>query len=486
MIIEQRPLYNTLPVGQDIIFTVSDNTIVATKFRVNFTAQVYVADEVSSLGLASSLVANLKVTPNNKGVGIFSLQSILESYVEPQQEGVNYLSTSISKFKGIDYSLDNPHPIHLIDKYCVNTNNTRYFQISFNIDYFDTATSIDRLSFLKPLSSEIYLFFNGVLDYDEPLVLEKNNYGFNINVPKIIFNDSYGSLGKFISNAPIEQDARLSDYGTLSFFSWLNVSTNSFQVGTDDTLVFKVDNIEISLYNSSGTLITSPFQIECADINGGWQYPSDFAATRILYFGAFPANLDGWSTEWDTHKANVSYYTILAYDDQTNPISQLYKINIVDSACKGFEPIRLTWLNQWGTWDYYTFRKKSVKSLNTNRTSYTQQSGTWNDSTFRINGYKGGKKNFRVNSKQLITVNTDFVKDEDAVWFEDLINSTDVYILNGYNDQINDSRSGITNKYVVPVTLITSSYVRKTKVNDKLIQYTFQIEKTHNKRTHSV
>ena len=33
MIIEQRPLYNTLPVGQDIIFTVSDSTIISTKYR---------------------------------------------------------------------------------------------------------------------------------------------------------------------------------------------------------------------------------------------------------------------------------------------------------------------------------------------------------------------------------------------------------------------------------------------------------------------
>ena len=486
MIIEQRPLYNTLPVGQDIIFTVSDNTIVATKFKVKFTAQVYVADEVSNLGLVSSLVATLKVTPNNTGVGIFSLQPILESYVEPQQEGVNYLSQSISEFKGVDYSLDNPHPIHLIDKYCLNKKNTRYFQITFNIEYFDTATSTDRLSFLKPLASETYLIFNGVLNYDDPLVLNNSNYGYNLNVPKILLNDFNSNEGKFISNAPIEQDALLTDYGTLSFFNWLNVSTNSFQIGTDDASVNMVDNIEISLYNSSGTLITSPFQIECIDLNGGWQYPSDFAATRILYFGAFPANLDGWSTEWDTHKANVSYYTILAYDDQTNPISQLYKINIVDSACKGFEPIRLTWLNQWGTWDYYTFRKKSVKSLNTNRTSYTQLGGTWNDSIYRINGYKGGKKNFRVNTKQLITINTDFIKDEDAVWFEDLINSTDVYILNGYNNEADDSRSGIINKYVIPVTLTTSSYTRKTKVNDKLIQYTFNIEKTNNKRTQAV
>jgi len=486
MIIEQKPLYNTLPVGQDIIFTVSDSTIISTKYRVKFTAQVYVADESSNLGLASYLVATLKVTPNNKGVGIFSMKPILESYVEPQQEGVEYLNASISQFKGVNYSLDNPHPIHLIDKYAVNKNNTRYFQVTFNIEYFDSATSTDRLSFLKPILSEQYLIYNGVLDYDDPLKLYRNNYGYNLDVPKLIFNDFYGSLGKFISNAPIEQYAKLSDYGTLSFFNFLNTSTNSFQVGTDNATLNRVDNIEISLYNSAGTLLVSPFQIECIDSNGGWQYPSDFSAARLLYFGAFPANLDGWSTVWDTYKTQVSYYTLRAYDDNTAEISQLYKINIIGNACKGFESIRLTWLNKYGTWDYYTFVKKSIKSLQTNRTSYTQQGGTWNDNTYRINGYKGGKKNFRVNTKQLITVNTDFINNSEAVWFEDLINSTEVYILNDYDDYLNDFRSGITNKYVEPVTLTTSSYVRKTKVNDKLIQYTFQLEKTHNKRTQSV
>ena len=486
MIIEQRPLYNTLPVGQDIIFTVSDKTIISSKYRVKFTAQVYVANESSNLGQASYLVATLKVTPNNKGVGIFSMKPILESYVEPQQEGVEYLNASISQFKGVNYSLDNPHPIHLIDKYAVNKNNTRYFQVTFNIEYFDSATSTDRLSFLKPILSEQYLIYNGVLDYDDPLKLYRNNYGYNLDVPKLIFNDFYGSLGKFISNAPIEQYAKLSDYGTLSFFNFLNTSTNSFQVGTDNATLNRVDNIEISLYNSTGTLLVSPFQIECIDSNGGWQYPSDFSAARLLYFGAFPANLDGWSTVWDTYKTQVSYYTLRAYDDNTAEISQLYKINIIGNACKGFESIRLTWLNKYGTWDYYTFVKKSIKSLQTNRTSYTQQGGTWNDNTYRINGYKGGKKNFRVNTKQLITVNTDFILDSEAVWFEDLINSTEVYLLNSFDSSVNDARSGITNKYVEPVTLTTSSYVRKTKVNDKLIQYTFQLEKTHNKRTQSV
>ncbi len=51
---------------------------------------------------------------------------------------------------------------------------------------------------------------------------------------------------------------------------------------------------------------------------------------------------------------------------------------------------------------------------------------------------------------------------------------------------MSDTRYGIVNKYVEPITLTTSDYTRKTIANDKLIQYTFQLEKTHNKRTHSV
>ena len=70
--------------------------------------------------------------------------------------------------------------------------------------------------------------------------------------------------------------------------------------------------------------------------------------------------------------------------------------------------------------------------------------------------------------------------------FEDLINSTEVYLLNPYDTDVSDARYGIINKYVEPITVTTSNYIRKTIANDKLIQYTFQLEKTHNKRTHSV
>ena len=133
--------------------------------------------------------------------------------------------------------------------------------------------------------------------------------------------------------------------------------------------------------------------------------------------------------------------------------------------------------------------KKSVRSIQTKGTTYTQLGGTWNESKFKIRGYKGGKKSFRVNAKEKIRINTDFVTEQDAVWFEELMSSPEVYILNGYSLDKYESQttiSGILNKYVQPVLLTSTDFIRKTRANDKLIQYTFEIERNKDNRTQTV
>tara|TARA_R100001463_G_scaffold75969_3_gene129967 strand:- start:678 stop:2141 length:1464 start_codon:yes stop_codon:yes gene_type:complete len=485
LIIEQKPLYKTLAVGQDIVFTVSDINTVANYYKPKFTAEIYVNQNIADLGLSTSKVATLKVTPNNKGVGIFSISPIIESYVSPEYDGTNFDNTIFSSFKTVGYTETTPHPIHLIDKYSNNNKVATYFTIVFNIEYYLTS-SLATLRTGKNLRTDSYLAYNGVVQNDDSLKQSGNNYGYELNQNKLVFNDYYGSLGKFLSNAPIIQEARLTDYGTLSFFNFLNVSENSFQVGTDNATINMVNYITITLYNSAGVQLGSVINVNTTMANGSFNFNNQYSNTRVMFFGAFPANLDGWSTDWDSHKANVSYYTLQAFDDEDEAISQLYRINIISDDCKGFESIRLTWLNPHGTWDYYTFTKKSVRQLTTNKSTYTQLGGTWNESTFKINGYRGGQKNFRVNTKELIRINTDYLVDADAIWFEDLINSPEVYILNGYDSDTNDSRYGTVNKYVEPVRVMTSSYTRKSKANDKLIQYTFELEKTKIKRTQAI
>jgi hypothetical protein len=80
-------------------------------------------------------------------------------------------------------------------------------------------------------------------------------------------------------------------------------------------------------------------------------------------------------------------------------------------------------------------------------------------------------------------MNTDFVSESENEMFEELINSPEVYILDGYQDDVNYSA---LNQYVKPVRIITSSFTKKTVANDKLIQYTFEVEKSKTLRTQSV
>ena len=469
--IDQKPLYSILPIGQQVIFSVSEPTIVATMFKVKFIAEVHISNRTINLSATDDIIGTFKTTPNNAGVGIFDLRPILETFVKPDNTGVAANApagtwSTTSSYKGSTV----PHPVHLIDKYVVSLNSIKYFAIQFKIEFAETADGTvlspgDGANTQNADNTIQYTMFNGVLQYDDTLTLTNNDYGYNLDA---FYLDDTNA--KFLTNAPTTQYARLTDYGTLPFLNFIPTPSE------------KITSIHLEYYNSAGVNIGSenPSQNYA---NGGSTTTSDWSEKRIMYFGAFPGNLMNWSPTFATAVASgLTHYTVQAYTS-AGASSQLYTINIICPNERGYEAVRLTWLNQWGTWDYYTFNMKSTRTLTTNRTSYTQLGGTWNESSFKIAGYKGGKKNFRVNSTEKIKLNTDFVTEAEGVWFEELINSNEVYILNGFST---DTANTITNKYVEPVTLTTSSYVKKTIANDKVMQYTIEIEKSKMQRTQSV
>ena len=127
--------------------------------------------------------------------------------------------------------------------------------------------------------------------------------------------------------------------------------------------------------------------------------------------------------------------------------------------------------------------------ISTKGSTYEQLEGSWNDKTYRIDSFRGGKKAFRVNATEKITMNTDFVNETESEWFEELINSPEVYILEGFQSDLNQVQGLLIpamNQYVTPVRLTTSSYTKKTVANDKLMQYTFEVEKSKTLRTQSI
>ena len=457
-IIEQKPRFTTLPAGQDVIFAVSNNLTVANQLKVKFVAEVHISSDSVPVPLTNDhLVGTFKTTPNNAGIGMFDFRPIIESYVKADN-----LAAKGSKYKLEPTSDLKRHPLHLIDQYSKNTNSVIYLVIEFSAQYF---SSQNELITGKPIVSQTYTVFNGYLNYSNILDLTGVNFGYNLRD-----FDLNNSSKKFLTNAPLIQNANLEDYGTMPFLTFNN----------------NIHRIRFAYYDSAGDGLSVEY-VDFEDSTGAYNQWTKFTTNELLFLGCFPANLQGWSTMFQglvtAGTIQGGHYKIYVVDSAGATISDTYRINVNCPTLKGYEPIRLTWLNQWGGWDYYTFNMKSIKKISTKGSTYNQLAGTWNEAAYRIDSFKGGKKAFRVNAIEKITMNTDFVNESESQWFEELINSPEVYILEGFQS---DSTVSALNQYVTPVRLTTSSYTRKTVANDRLMQYTFEVEKSKTLRTQSV
>ena len=507
IVIEQQPKYRTAAVGQELIYVVSEDTgVIESETRVKFVASVIF--RVNSSQAPVVINGTFKATPNSQGVGIFDFSTILENYLKPDYNGVNTTINAgesiVSTYAGVDFDeFDAYHPIHLIDRYCIASDSIKFLSITFQIEYMGADSSLPNqasvdLSMIGIITNST--IFNGVLYETDPLVTSAGspNYGYNLAGNNMVLTHTGGGLptgfGNYLTNSPKSLDSRITDYGTLAFFNNMTSSLNDVSTGSPSTTPNTIKEIKFTLYSASAQLgqvvvlnrqITGGYSANGQDIGS-----NSYSTTRLLYIGAFPANLTGGYeadnatyADWNTHKANTVYYTVQAFGNDSNPIGSTYTINIIEGDCR-FEHFRLCWLNKWGVWDYYTFTKKSIRSLTTNRTNYTQLGGTWNSKTYSRRGDRGGKKNFRVNTKEKITVNTDYISEDYNDMMEQLINSPEVYIINPYDSSVGFfPNTGNINRHVQPVVLTTSSFTRKTKGNDKLIQYTIEFERVTNRRT---
>ena len=476
--IEQKPKYRLIPASSNIIFTVKDDVTTASKFKIKYTAEVYVNNRTAGLTNTVNRIAVLKVTPNGVGSGIFDLSPILQNYVTPDYEGGTVHNSSaiyFSQYNGVNFSDNTPHTIHQVDDFSTNRNSCRFFTVRFNVEAADSATGSVTTQYNSNTTVDYFLMYNGVL-YDTDILNlgATGNFGYNLGIEGFVMNSSTGS---FLSNAPKTQYLRTTDYLTLSFF---NEYDWDFEVGTSGLQYPSIKYIKIQFYNNgsaSGSLITKT----AIAPNGGHSGYMGDSNTKIQFVGVGTGNLVG---SGETLPVSWDYYTVQAFDFTDNLVSDTYNFYKQEEDCKEFETIRLTWLNKFGVWDYYNFTKKSVRTFNTKRKSYTQITGTWNESKFRINGHTGGKKTYNSSISETIKLNTDYITEAEAIWLEELFISNDVYILE--ERSTDNANQGYMRKYIQPATITNSTHTRKTKANDKLIQYTFNLQTTKTKKTQRI
>lgn len=138
-------------------------------------------------------------------------------------------------------------------------------------------------------------------------------------------------------------------------------------------------------------------------------------------------------------------------------------ITIVRVCEPRFTPIKMTFVNKFGALQDMYFFKKSVESVNVTKESYKRSLVT-STGTYDIN--KHSKRVLNTQGTTSLTLNTGFVSEALNPAFEQMLLSEQVW--------------ATIDSQVIPVDITTTQLTYKTSVNDRLVNYTINIEYAFN------
>ena len=123
----------------------------------------------------------------------------------------------------------------------------------------------------------------------------------------------------------------------------------------------------------------------------------------------------------------------------------------------------LTYVNKYGAKNTFAFTLKHTEEITSSSQSFKRNVLNY-DSVSSFNAKHSSRKILK-DSKQVFTINTDYINEYYVEQLQELILSEYVW-----------ANIAHVSSDLIPVTLIDKKISKKNHVNDKLIQYTFKIE----------
>jgi hypothetical protein len=160
----------------------------------------------------------------------------------------------------------------------------------------------------------------------------------------------------------------------------------------------------------------------------------------------------------------VSWFSVRAYNGST-PLGA--SIRFDDVCLQKYPNVRIKWKNRYGQFDYYNFLLVNRQGFQSTKRTYQPQLGTWQGTGLSYQNYDSSNLNYLSDSKQTLSVNSDYVDDDYNNIIKQLLVSDEIYWVYEQNS---------TTETVRPITIRTDSIVFKTGVNDKLVQYGFDFD----------
>jgi len=192
--------------------------------------------------------------------------------------------------------------------------------------------------------------------------------------------------------------------------------------------------------------------------------PNDYELTntggsQIIYL---PDNTAG--TAWDMDSGSEDKNSISTSATSVAANSGNYTWTIERICNPKYTPIMITFVNRNGIPQEHYFFLKSVESMSTKAESFKRNTFVYSSSNYDTQ--LAQKQTFNKNGNIKYTLNTNYMIEAYNEVMEDLLLSECVWINYG----------GLTYK---PVVVTSSSLTFKKSVNDRLIQYTIEVEEAN-------
>lgn len=258
---------------------------------------------------------------------------------------------------------------------------------------------------------------------------------------------------KFLSAYETSYDSSLTEIFPIYVNDW---ATLDFMVATGSFATWSNLWTTYEYYDSSNTLLgTDEITVAGLDTILRWSIGSgplnitDIGGNGAGFLSA--GTLDNW-------KIFISLGTASAPQVQ---ISDKFNYKIIPD-CRPYDVVRLGFLNKLGGFDYWNFNLVSRFTSNIDRTQINR--------AFLKNSSKilpRGRDVIYSKAVENWTINTDFLTDSQAIFIRELVESSDVYIIDEDNQQGR------------PVVITDSNWQFKSGLLDGYVQYTINFVKAY-------
>jgi len=196
-------------------------------------------------------------------------------------------------------------------------------------------------------------------------------------------------------------------------------------------------------------------------------YPLYFVTTGLVSLTINGTNVP-FTFDQDIANQNIAYVNIANYIGSSTSFSAVFfydatevpsvTINFtIKDECK-YPLINCIFKNKYGFWQTIPFNKLSKKTQEFTNESYNGLISNYG--AYNLNTHV--KRTYNINGREKVTVNTDFIPEEYNALFTELMLSEFVYLEE--------------NGTVLPVNVVKTSFEKKTKLINKLIQYSMDFE----------